>query len=507
MNIYLLPVHICVVLCVTTIANNTTSLPDTTGIVSTGQSLSTTISSTPNTPGTSSSIYNTQYNLDVNSSTDSISNAVQTDTSTFSISTSSEFVLSSLEASPTDFLEPTGSTLATEITPPTETNNSRISRDIEVTPTTSALLQTTSITLDSDNVIFGMNSSSYEFTELSDNTFDTFDRTTNTIPISVFVTITESSLFTKSNSNTTGLISTLEMTATIQTKDPLLSSGITDGFKSGSTESSITSTNTMNTTSSNSTYLMDKTTMVYSFSNEMYTINSLPSTQITENSDVLSSFSSTYDSPVIATLYSSRSSSLETSLFTSEPVYSSSISITEISKVITQNGIGTTTSSEIVAQTTPVSLSVTSALDTMSTVTPLDPKFVDFQKQIEDLKDRENAYMIAVIVLVLIIAVLILVIVLYVLRRRWYYQRKQLELRGIDDDLLVNNRTPRSHFNTEQNEDLRISGRISTATLGNDDQPMKVFQSFNKSKDREQESSAESEKTILKFDDTKDEAL
>jgi hypothetical protein len=35
-----------------------------------------------------------------------------------------------------------------------------------------------------------------------------------------------------------------------------------------------------------------------------------------------------------------------------------------------------------------------------------------------DLKDRENAYMIAVIVLVLIIAVLILVIVLYVLRRR-----------------------------------------------------------------------------------------
>jgi hypothetical protein len=139
----------------------------------------------------------------------------------------------------------------------------------------------------------------------------------------------------------------------------------------------------MNTTSSNSTYLMDKTTMVYSFSNEMYTINSLPSTQITENSDVLSSFSSTYDSPVIATLYSSRSSSLETFLFTSEPVYSSSISITEISKVITQNGIGTTTSSEIVAQTTPVSLSVTSALDTMSTVTPLDPKCVDFQKQIE----------------------------------------------------------------------------------------------------------------------------
>ena len=54
---------------------------------------------------------------------------------------------------------------------------------------------------------------------------------------------------------------------------------------------------------------------------------------------------------------------------------------------------------------------------------------------------------------------------------------------------------------------MRISGRISTATLGNDDQPMKVFQSFNKSKDREQESSAESEKTILKFDDTKDEAL
>ena len=367
----------------TTIENGTTSLPDTTGILSTGQSLSTTISSTPNTPGTSSSIYNTQYNLDVNSSTDSISNAVQTDTSTFSISTSSEFVLSSLEASPTDFLEPTGSALTTEITPPTETNNSRISRDIEVTPTTSALLQTTSITLDSDNVIFGMNSSSYEFTELIDNTFDTLDRTTNTIPNSVFITITESSLFTKSNSNTTGLISTLEMTATIQTKDPLLSSGITDGFKSGSTESSIASTNTMNTTSLNSTYLMDKTTMVYSFSNEMYTINSLPSTQITETSDVLSSFSSTYDSPVIATLYSSRSSSLETFLFTSEPVYSSSISITEISKVITQNGIGTTTSSEIVAQTTPVSLSVSSALDTMSTVTPLDPKFGDFQKQIE----------------------------------------------------------------------------------------------------------------------------
>ena len=503
MNIYLLPVHFCVVLCVTTIASDTTSLPDTTGILSTGQSLSTTISSTPNTPGTSSSIYNTQYSLDVNSSTDSISNAVQTDTSTFFISTSSEFVLSSLEASPTDFLEPTGSALTTEITPPTETNNSRISRDIEVTPTTSALLQTTSISLDSDNVIFGINSSSYEFTE----SFDTPDGTTNTIPNSVFITITESSLFTKSNSNTTGLISTLEMTATIQTKDPLLSSGITHEFKSGSTASSITSTNTMNTTSSNSTYLMDKTTMVYSFSNEMYTINSLPSTQITENSDVLSSFSSTYDSPVIATLYSSRSSSLETFLFTSEPVYSSSISITEISKVITQNGIGTTTSSEIVAQTTPVSLSVTSALDTMSTVTPLDPKCVDFQKQIEDLKDRENAYMIAVIVLVLIIAVLILVIVLYVLRRRRYYQRKQLELRGIDDDLLVNNRTPRSHFNTEQNEDLRISGRISTATLGNDDQPMKVFQSFNKSKDREQESSAESEKTILKFDDTKDEAL
>jgi hypothetical protein len=66
---------------------------------------------------------------------------------------------------------------------------------------------------------------------------------------------------------------------------------------------------------------------------------------------------------------------------------------------------------------------------------------------------------------------------------------------------------PRSHFNTEQNENLRISGRISTATLGNDDQPMNVFQSFNKSKDRKQESSAESEKTILKFDDTKDEAL
>lgn len=374
-----------VVLCVTTMAENTTSLPDTTGIVSTGKSLSTTIDSTSNIPGnspestyiTSSSIYKTQNILDVKSST-----ALQTDTSTFSISTSSDFVLSSLEASPTGsaltssvLIVSKTNTITTESTVETttgsslttsgtvETNNSRSSEDTEVTPTqtstsrdnasspstifvtnlSSALLQTTLTTLDSENVIFGMNSSSYESTEL---------------------------------------ISTFAMPSTTQTEDHLLSSGITDGFNSGITASSITPTNIMSINSSNSTYL----TMLSSFSNEMYntsrSINSLPSAQITENSDVLSSFSSTYDSPVILTLHSSRSYSPETSLFSSEPIYSSN-SVTEISKVITQNGIGTTPSSEIVVQTTPVSLSITSALDTMSTVTPLDSGYVDFQKQIE----------------------------------------------------------------------------------------------------------------------------
>ena len=63
----------------------------------------------------------------------------------------------------------------------------------------------------------------------------------------------------------------------------------------------------------------------------------------------------------------------------------------------------------------------------------------------------------------------------------------------------------RPHFNTGQSGDLRISGRVSTATLGNEDQPLKVLESFNKSEDRKQESNAESEKT--KFDDVKDEEL
>lgn len=48
---------------------------------------------------------------------------------------------------------------------------------------------------------------------------------------------------------------------------------------------------------------------------------------------------------------------------------------------------------------------------------------------------------------------------------------------------------------------------MSTASLGNDEQPLNVLQSFNKSKDRIQDSPVENEKTNLKFDGVKDEEL
>ncbi|CAC5365883.1 unnamed protein product [Mytilus coruscus] len=267
-----------------------------------------------------------------------------------------------------------------------------------------------------------------------------------------------------------------------------------------------------------SSVVMDKTTVLAYSSSEIYssTLNGIQSDQITPKSDlVLSSFSTAYDSPVSSTLKNNLgTSSYETFIHTSEQSYTFS------STIIRSNidGITRTISSSLgsIVPTTPHDTGITSAFSKMpsSTTTIVDSRPAELQTQIDDLNQTVNGYKIAVVVLALIIVLLITLIVLYIIRRRRYYQRKQLILRGIDDDLLRKDGTTirqhnRQYFDTTQTGDLRLSGRMSTASLENrDSEPISLLESFNRSKNQTlQESTTENGENKNKIDNIKDEEL
>ncbi|XP_076070716.1 uncharacterized protein LOC143042321 [Mytilus galloprovincialis] len=267
-----------------------------------------------------------------------------------------------------------------------------------------------------------------------------------------------------------------------------------------------------------SSVVMDKTTALAYSSSEIYssTLNGIQSDQITPKSDlVLSSFSSTYDPPVISTLKNNLgTSSYETVIHTSEQSYTFS------STIIRSNidGIKRTISSSVgsIAPTTPHDTGVTSAFSKMPSSTPTAEDFrpAELQTQIDDLNETVNGYKIAVVVLALVIVLLITLIVLYIIRRRRYYQRKLSVPPGMDEDLLKNDGTKmrqhnRTYFDTAQTGELRISGRMSTASLENkDSEPLSLLESFNKTRNQTLlESTTENGDNKNKIDNIKDEEL
>lgn len=161
-------------------------------------------------------------------------------------------------------------------------------------------------------------------------------------------------------------------TFTLKTTE-VLSSSSSDGRLSSAPLSTLIATSMdkigLNTSSS---VVMDKTTDLAYSSSEIYssTLNGIQSDQITPGSDlVLSSFSSTYDSPVVSTLKNNLgTSSYETSMHTSEQSYTFS------STIIRSNidGIKRTISSSLgsIVPTTPHDTGVTSAFSKMPSSTP-----------------------------------------------------------------------------------------------------------------------------------------
>lgn len=307
-------------------------------------------------------------------------------------------------------------------------------------------------------------------------------------------------------------------TFTLKTTE-VLSSSSSDGPLSSAPLSTLIATSMdkigLNTSSS---VVMDKTTALAYSSSEIYssTLNGIQSDQITPGSDlVLSSFSSTYDSPVVSTLKNNLgTSSYETFIHTSEQSYTFS------STIIRSNidGIKRTISSSLgsIVPTTPHDTVVTSAFSKMPSSTPTaeDSYPAELQTQIDDLNETVNGYKIAVVVLALVIVLLITLIVLYIIRRRRYYQRKLSVPPGMDEDLLKNDGTKmrqhnRTYFDTAQTGELRISGRMSTASLENkDSEPLSLLESFNKTRNQTLlESTTENGDNKNKIDNIKDEEL
>ncbi|XP_052087110.1 uncharacterized protein LOC127724230 isoform X2 [Mytilus californianus] len=354
-----------------------------------------------------------------------------------------------------------------------------------------------------------------EMSALSNYSFTTPDQASSVSKISS--SFTDSILSTQLTSNQSFNSSE---TLTLKTTEVFSSSSSDGGLSSAPLSTLIATSMDKIELNASSSVVMDKTTALAYSSSEIYssTLNEIQSDQITPRSDlVLSSFSSTYDSPVISTLKNNLStSSYETFIHKSEQSYTFS------STIIRSNtdGIKRTISSSSgsIVPTTPHDTGATSAFSKMpsfTTTTLLDSRPAELQTQIDDLNQTVNGYKIAVVVLALIIVLLITLIVLYIIRRRRYYQRKQLITRGIiDEDLLGKDGTKirqhnRPYFDTSQTGDLRLSGRMSTASLENrDSEPLGLLESFNRSKNQTvQESTTENGENKNKIDNIKDEEL
>ncbi|VDI64931.1 Hypothetical predicted protein [Mytilus galloprovincialis] len=386
--------------------------------------------------------------------------------------------------------------------------------DIEITKTFGKGSSNHSIADISTPLNFHLSTTSMaEMSALSNYSFNTPDLASSVSKISSSFTdsILSTQLRPNQSFNSAG-------TFTLKTTE-VLSSSSSDGRLSSAPLSTLIATSMdkigLNTSSS---VVMDKTTDLAYSSSEIYssTLNGIQSDQITPGSDlVLSSFSSTYDSPVISTLKNNLgTSSYETSMHTSEQSYTFS------STIIRSNidGIKRTISSSLgsIVPTTPHDTGVTSAFSKMPSSTPTaeDSYPAELQTQIDDLNETVNGYKIAVVVLALIIVLLITLIVLYIIRRRRYYQRKLSVPPGMDEDLLKNDGTKmrqhnRTYFDTAQTGELRISGRMSTASLENkDSEPLSLLESFNKTRNQTLlESTTENGDNKNKIDNIKDEEL
>lgn len=219
-------------------------------------------------------------------------------------------------------------------------------------------------------------------------------------------------------------------------------------------------------------------------------LNGFTTDQVTSSSTfILSSSSSDYGLPGISSgtnLYQTTASgSVQSGILDSLSAGSSS------SRYVHLQTTSVPSAADQPSLTTPITPVVTSALDIMpssSMSTTEHPHIAELRKQINDYKDIESSYRIAVIVLSLILALLIALIALYIYRRRKYYQEKQARLGGaIDDDLFENTQMrPKAvpYFNPQQSHNLRISGRISTASLG-EDEPLGLLRSFNRGRKSE----------------------
>ncbi|XP_063395786.1 uncharacterized protein LOC134680605 [Mytilus trossulus] len=433
-----------------------------------------------------SSVYKTYSQLDFIQTNSSLSLPTNADENFLSVPTITETVLSTRPESTYDI----------EITKIFGKGSTYSSEDIS-TPLNFHLLTT----------------SMAEMSALSNYSFNTPDLASSVSKISSSYTdsVLSTQLTSNQSFNSAG-------TFTLKTTN-VLSSSSSDGRLSSSPLSTLIATSMdkigLNASSS---LVMDKTTAIAYSSSEIYssTLNGIQSDQITPKSDlVLSSFSSTYDSPVISTLKNNLgTSSYETFIHTSEQSYtfSSTIIRSDI------DGIKRTISSSVgsIVPTTPHDTGVTSAFSKMpsSTATAEDFRPAELQTQIDDLNETVNGYKIAVVVLALIIVLLITLIVLYIIRRRRYYQRKLSVPPGMDEDLLKNDGTKmrqhnRTYFDTAQTGELRISGRMSTASLENkDSEPLSLLESFNKSRNQTLlESATENGDNKNKIDNIKDEEL
>lgn len=310
---------------------------------------------------------------------------------------------------------------------------------------------------------------------------------------SIFVT-SDIYLFTESYSYNSNILS----------MNTLTSSNLSDGSKSEPVATSLSSiSHYMSSTSldyTSVTSLMSSASETLTSSSDILT-HPIP----TSSSLSLSSLSTTYNLPGILPTLTTGSSTLKTVHYSSEPTFST-IS-TDILHETSQNVVSSTVSSTwTLAQTTPVSEGVTSAFDKMSTsIFTTTARIGDLEKQVADLMEVQNKYMIAVIVLALIIAALITLIVLYVIRRRRYYEKKRLNPGGIDADLLNGSETnkrpkKKTYFNADHADSLRISGRISTASLG-DNEPLNALKSFNKSKDKTEDIEEKRDKKLESIND------